>query len=134
MCNFGYEFSIGMLAEEEKEQIKEQVAKHRELESLISRGNYYRLKSPFESNLCVWQLVSEDRSRAYVCAAFQTTVPNPKGEYVRLMGLDENKQYRILPWDVIAGGDSLMHAGIPLIQPGGWDHKVLAFDIQEIER
>lgn len=132
MCNFGYEFNVGMLSEEEKEQIKVQVAKHRELESLISRGDYYRLKSPFESNLCVWQLVSEDRSRAYVCAAFQTTVPNPKGEYVRLMGLDENKQYRIMPWNVTAGGDSLMHAGIPLIQPAGWDHKVLAFDLQEV--
>ena len=133
MCNYGYELDVGMLSEEEKEQIKAQVAKHRELEPLILRGDYYRLKSPFESNLCVWQLVSEDKSRAYVCAAFQTTVPNPKGEYVRLMGLNENKQYRIMPWNVIVGGDSLMHAGLPLIQPAGWDYKVLAFDLQEVE-
>ncbi len=132
MCNFGYEFNIGSLSEEEREQIRKQVIKHRQLEPLIARGDYYRLKSPYESNLCVWQLVSEDQSRSYVCVAFQNAMPNPKGEYVRLKGLCKDKKYRIEPLHVVVSGDSLMNAGLPMRQPGWEDHKVYAFDLQEV--
>lgn len=129
MCNYGYEFDVRELSAEEREKIRNQVKRHRELEPLVQTGDYYRLRSPFAGNLCVWELVSEDQQRAYVCAAYQTTVPNPAGEYVKLQGLNPETKYLIQQWQITVSGASLMYAGLPLMQPAGQDHKVLAFDL-----
>ena len=128
MCSFGYELDIGTLTENEREQIKQQTAHHRELEPLIQDGDFYRLLSPFAGNICAWELVSADRGRAYVMAAFQNTMANPTARYLRLQGLDPNAKYHVRQLDITLSGDTLMHAGLPLVMPFE-DHAVVAFDL-----
>ena len=120
---------MGELSEEEKEMIREQIKRHRELEPLISEGDFYRLKSPFRGNLCAWQLVSGDKTKSYVFVAFRTTGPNPKGEYLRLQGLDPKMKYLVKQLDTTVSGDTLMNAGLPVRMPQK-DYAVLAFDLE----
>ena len=132
MCSFGYELDIGALTQEEREQIKQQVAHHRELEPLICDGEFYRLLSPFAGNVCAWELVSADRSRAYALAAFQTTNAAPPAQYLRFRGLDPDARYRVEQLGITLNGDTLMHAGLPLAMPFG-DYTVAAFDLVKAE-
>lgn len=128
ICSFGYELDIGALTENEREQIKRQTAHHRELEPLIRDGEFYRLLSPFSGNICAWELVSADRSRAYAMAAFQNTMANPTAQYLRLQGLDPGAKYLVKQLGITLSGDTLMNAGLPLVMPFE-DHAVVAFDL-----
>ena len=132
ICNFGYELNIGLLSDEEKEMIKEQTAKHREIEDLIMDGEFYRIHSPFDGNTCAWQLVSKDKKKSYAMFARVNAVPNYKPEYLRFKGLDEEQTYRVELLGITAKGSTLMHAGIP-IQIGSGDYKTMTFDILAVE-
>ena len=132
MCSFGYELDIGKLTDEERNQIKEQIAHHRELEPLIRDGEFYRLLSPFTGNICSWELVSAGRHRAYVMAAFQSTTAAAPAQYLRLQGLDPNARYHIVQLGITLGGDTLMNAGLPLVMPFG-DYTCVAFDFIRVE-
>lgn len=133
MCNYGYELAVGRLTDDEKSKIRTQIERHRKLDALVQNGTFFRLKSPFEGDICAWELASEDKSRAYVCATFQTAIPNAKACYVKLCGLEPSYRYYIRQLDVVASGDSLMHAGIPLVMPEATEYPVLAFDLEKID-
>jgi len=132
ICNFGYELNVGLLSEEEKEMIKEQTAKHKELETLIAEGDFYRIKSPFEGNTCAWQLVSKDKTKAYAVFVRVNAVPNYKPEYLRLKGLDENQSYVVKQLGITVKGSTLMYAGIPILTGSG-DYKSFTFDVEAVE-
>ena len=132
MCNYGYELHVGKLAEEEKEKIKMQIERHRALDELVQKGTYYRLRSPFEAILCAWELVSEDKARAYVCAAFQSAMPNAKTTYLKVRGLNPEATYLVKQLGVKLQGDSLMHAGLPIRMPDAVEYAVLPFDIEKV--
>lgn len=129
MCNYGYELNIGTLSEAEKDMVREQVAKHKKLESLISDGDFYRIKSPFESELCAWELVSADKKKVYMFVGFQNTHPNAKGEYLRLRGLEPKFYYYIKQLDVTVSGETLMNAGVPIKYPLP-EYVTMAFDLE----
>ena len=119
MCNFGYELHIGLLAEEERTMVLEQTAYHKQIESLILQGDFYRLLNPFEGNMCAWQLVSKDKRKSVVTFVNKLAGPNDNPVYLRLQGLSSEKQYCVEPLGVVLSGDTLMHAGIPfLLQQG----------------
>ena len=61
----GYELDLSKLSETEKSQVKSQIANYKRIESLVLRGDLYRLSSPFESNYFVEMLVSKDRANAF---------------------------------------------------------------------
>lgn len=128
MCNYGYELNVGQLSEEEKQMICGQVKKHKTMEQLIREGDFYRLKSPFEENACAWQLVSKDKTKVYVIAAFQKKVPNAGGIYLKLQGLEKDFQYVVKPLDICVSGETLMNAGIP-IQMCRKDYEVRTFEL-----
>lgn len=128
ICSFGYELDIGALTEEERELIKQQTAHHRELEPLIVDGEFYRLLSPFSGDICAWELVSADCSRAYVMAAFPNTCAAHASRYLCLQGLDPKAKYHVKQLDVTLSGDTLMHAGLPLKKPFG-DYMTMTFDL-----
>ena len=128
ICNFGYELNVGSLTEEEKEMIKEQTAKHRELEELVGEGDLYRIHNPFEGNTCAWQLVSKDKMKSYVVFVRVNAEPNYKPEYLRVKGLDADKTYTVKQLGITVKGSTLMNAGIPILI-GTQDYKSLTFDI-----
>ncbi len=117
MCHYGYEMDAGRLSETEREQVREQIETHSRIEPLLETGDFYRLENPFEGTLCAWQLVQKDGSQSYVCAVIQRAEPNPRGKYIRLRGLLPEKYYRVQPLGVTLRGDTLMHAGLPVLLP-----------------
>lgn len=131
LFSFGYELDPNNLATELKELLKAQVAKHREFEEWLSDAEFYRLKDPTTADSGAWQSVSSDKSRSAVLYVTQLTSPKKIGEYLRLKGLDENKKYRVLPLDIIASGDVLMYAGLP-IKEQYHDFESILFEIFEV--
>ena len=132
MCNFGYELHVAELPEEDKEQIKGQVLKHRELEPLIANGNYYRLKSPFESDHAAWMLVSDKKDTAWVMFAFQHVIQFSDYEFLRLEGLDENKRYFVEELNKSFSGAALMNLGLPIPSAAN-DYGTFTFNLKEVK-
>ena len=132
ICNFGYELNVGSLSEEEKAMIKEQTAKHQEIEEMVMEGDLYRLRSPFEGNTCAWQLVSKDKKKSFVMYARVNAVPNYKPEYLRFKGLNPNQRYRVEQLDIEVSGRTLMNAGVPVLV-GADDFKTITFDVLAVD-
>jgi alpha-galactosidase len=116
--NFGYEMDLTTFSEEEKLIAKGQVARYKEIRSLVQQGDLFRLKSPFEGNETSWMFVSEDKSEALVFYFQVLAEPNPPLKKLKLKGLHPDLDYRIGQEEVNYGGDRLMHSGlhIPSLQ------------------
>lgn len=128
VCNFGYELNVAKLSEQEKEQIKEQVALHRRLENMIATGDFYRIDSPFENEFCSWQIVSKDKNSSFVVFATQKVTVNNYGHYVKLKGLDPDKEY-IVNNEMKLHGNTLMNFGLPVIKAMS-DFKTITFELK----
>ena len=111
---FGYEFSLGKLSEEEKDQVKEQIKVYKEYEGLISNGDYYRLSNPFQDAFAAWMLVSKDRRTALLSVVLLETHGNMTVNYVKLKGLLPDASYEEKESKRCYQGMALMQAGIPL--------------------
>jgi len=110
---FGYELDITELTDEEKAKVKEQIEFYKAHRELILTGNFYRITSPFNSNVASWIIVSEDRSEAIAGYYKILNRANESFKRFKLVGLDPNKRY------IINGskqgefyGDELMNIGI----------------------
>ncbi|MBR1676926.1 MAG: alpha-galactosidase [Clostridia bacterium] len=61
--SFGYELDVRKFTEEQKSQVKEQIADYHKYYDLIHYGELYRALSPFDGgDKAAWQFVSEDKS------------------------------------------------------------------------
>ncbi len=63
---FGYELDLTRLTEDEKDQMRRQVAEFKADRALFQFGTFYRLLSPFDGNEAAWMSVSPDRRNAVV--------------------------------------------------------------------
>lgn len=110
--NFGYELDLTKFSEEEKEEVKAQVAFYKEIRGIIQFGEQYRLLSPFEGNETAWIYVNEDKTQAV--AFFYSVLAKPHMPYkkVKLAGLNPSLQYSIAGTNVTLTGDELMFSGI----------------------
>ncbi|GLH65244.1 hypothetical protein PG301_30830 [Parageobacillus sp. G301] len=110
--NFGYELDLTKLSEEEKAIVKQQVAFYKDIRRLVQFGTFYRILSPFEGNETAWMFVSEDKSEAFVAYFRVLAEANAPLSFLRLKGLDPNKDYEIIGSGEMYGGDELMYAGL----------------------
>ena len=127
--SFGYELDPGRLSEEEKERIRGQIRRFREMESLAREGDLYRLTElddprDFEA----WQIVSEDRDESLVNLIVTHPRANARPLHLRLKGLDPEASYRLERLDILEAwlpdgepelprlwsGAALLYAGISL--------------------
>ncbi|MFX3624372.1 MAG: alpha-galactosidase [Ectobacillus sp.] len=112
---FGYELDPLKLTEEERREIKEQVAFYKNYRRLIRDGHFYRLLSPFSGNETAWMVVSPDQSEALVGWYKVLAMPNSqKHQTLRLSGLDESAVYSVSGSDRLYYGDELMEVGLKL--------------------
>ena len=111
---FGYELDLLKLSEEEKAEVRRQIAFMKEKRELIQKGTFYRLKSPFEGNVTAWMIVSEDQKKALV-GYYRVMQPVNIG-FVRLKlkGLKEDTCYKVSGYDYDCYGDELMQVGMIL--------------------
>lgn len=108
---FGYELNPMKLTQEEKEQIRHQIADFKKYYDLIQYGKYFRLTNPFVDEVYnAWEYVREDKGEALVSVVATKLYANEAPVYIRLRGLKENKMYRINGEKYL--GAALMYAGL----------------------
>jgi alpha-galactosidase len=112
--SFGYELDLGLLSEDEKQAVSEQIKRFKKYGSLIHNGSYYRLTNPMEDNLALWEFVSEDKKEVLVHGMICHTEPNMLRYRLVLRGLDESGRYKLDGDDSIYSGKALMSGGILL--------------------
>lgn len=112
---FGYELDLAQLSKEEREMVREQIRFVKQYRKLIHTGTFYRLRSPFESNIAAWMVVSEDKKQAV--AAYFKILNDVNCEFrrIRLQGLEGDFCYRMIEDGTDKGsfyGDELMNIGM----------------------
>ena len=111
---FGYELDLLKLGEEDKAEIRRQIAFMKEKRDLIQKGIFYRLKSPFEGNETAWMIVSEDQKKALV-GYYRVMQPVNVGfKRLKLKGLKEDTCYKVSGYAYDCYGDELMQVGMIL--------------------
>jgi len=110
--NLGYELDLNKLNDEEKEEIKKQVAWYKQYRDVIQKGTFYRIKSPFDGNDISWNFISKDENTV-ICYFHQILVePIYRNLILKLKGLQENALYNLVGTDKVFSGSELMYAGL----------------------
>ena len=119
---FGYELNLMKLSEEEKQEIREQIAEYKSYAPIIQNGLYYRLSDPTTEEICAWEFVHTDekeQSKVLLNVVMQVIHGNMTVNYVKLQGLEEMAVYREEKSGKRYTGAALMYGGMPLpIEPG----------------
>ena len=110
---FGYELDLNRLAEEEKQEIRQQIRKYKKYAALVQKGLYYRLTNPQTDNQGAWEFVSEDRREALVQVVGIRKHANMTVDYIRVKGLRENTLYRETGSGKLYNSTALQEIGIP---------------------
>lgn len=125
--SLGYELDPAALSDAEKERIRGQIARYRELQPLMLNGLYYRL--PDTDMFSAWQLVSDDGRQTVVSLTVRSPEANPRPLHIRLKGLDPAADYTLeradsfgaweaagtsCPAGAVYAGTALMYAGFTL--------------------
>lgn len=115
---FGYELNVSEMSDFEKNQMIDQIKFYKEHRTLIHRGDFYRLVSPFDGdcNTTAWQVVSKDQATAIVAWYQSLAMPNQGAFTLKLKGLDKDTFYEISGFDVPYQGSVLMIFGL-LLKP-----------------
>ena len=130
--SFGYELDLNTLPEEEKEQVKKQVADYKKYYELVHQGDYYRLNAPGDGKEFVaWSFVSADKKQALFNLVITHVRANNKPIFVKLKGLDASAKYRLEDGRVISGS-ALMNAGISIPSVSG-EFRAIQFELKAEE-
>lgn len=110
--NLGYELDLTKLTQDEKEIVKAQVARYKEIKSLVQFGDFYRLLSPFEGNETAWLYANKEKTEVLVSYFTVLAEPAAPLKNLKLEGIDVNKKYQLVGTDKVYGGDELTYVGL----------------------
>lgn len=112
MGAFGYELDFTKLNDEDITVVKEQVTQYKEIGEVLHKGDFYRLKSPMEDKMAVWEVVSEDKQTVVVM--FVNILGEANGPFVniRLEGLEDGAVYKEEKTGEEYTGEFLQNMGI----------------------
>ena len=108
---FGFELDLNKCTEEELKTAEKAIKTYRELGEVFHKGDCYRLKSPFDSDVCAIEFISEDKNTVILTLNSNKATAYAPDEYIKLCGLDENALYALDGSDKRFGGDYLMNIG-----------------------
>ncbi|WP_316607680.1 alpha-galactosidase [uncultured Ruminococcus sp.] len=129
---FGYELDLLKLSDGELAEIKEQVARFKEIEPIVHNGLFYRLSSMQESgHYFAWQFVSPEKDRSLVNIVVTNPLANSTPIHVRLKGLDPDALYSV-DGEFECSGSALMKAGYTFTRLTG-DYPALQVDIKQVK-
>lgn len=127
-CKLGFDIGLKKLSPDDMKYCQEAIKEYNRLKPVIFSPELYRLVSPYESNHCVIQRVSEDHNHSVVFAYDMHPRYHENILPTRLQGLEANSNYRIreictMPGqasrlachDQVYSGDFLMKVGIKLL-------------------
>ncbi len=116
---FGFELDLNKCTEDEVTLAKQSIIEYRQLQEVFHKGDCYRLKSPFDTNVSALQFISEDKQTVVLFIYSKISIPNAPNEFIRLEGLDKDASY-LLDGELY-GGDCLMNRGIHFLN--NYEHK-----------
>lgn len=119
---FGYELDISKISHEEQEKIVQQIQFMKTYREVIQFGTFYRLCSPFETNITAWMVVSKNQEIALVGYYRALQQVNASCQRIRLQGLHPTYKYHISIHETEHYGDELMNVGV-LIFDAPSDHR-----------
>ncbi|HET7725802.1 MAG TPA: alpha-galactosidase [Candidatus Limnocylindrales bacterium] len=128
---FGYELDPTRLTDDERAEVRAQIAWYRERRELLQFGRFLRLRDPFagDGNEAAWMSIAPAGDHAVVGWYRILARPVPQRDRLRLRGLDPDADYAISVWPspdgargsepdpVVLGGDELMAVGLPIEPP-----------------
>lgn len=114
---FGYELDLNKLTVDEQEEVKEQIKFMKLYREVIQFGTFYRLSSPFDSNVTAWMVVSEDKKTAIVGWYRVLNGINLPYSRVQLKGLSSEYFYETVGAQECHFGDELMNIGLIINDP-----------------
>lgn len=131
MCKLGFDIDLKPLkGTPDYEFVQGAVKNWLRLKPVILEGNQYRLVSPYESNHCAVNYVSQDKSHAVAFAYNLHPRYKEPSLNVRLQGLDPSRQYTVEEINLMPGtqstfnfngkqfsGDYLMKVGLNMLSP-----------------
>ncbi|MED1204539.1 alpha-galactosidase [Heyndrickxia acidicola] len=112
--NLGYELDVTKLTEEDRQEIKQQIALYKEIRHLIQFGSFYRILSPFERNSAAWNFISVSQDEAAVFYFRVLAMPAAPIQTLKLKGLHPDYLYQDIKTKKVYGGDELMYTGLTL--------------------
>lgn len=107
----GYELSIADLTEEQPGLVRRHIEEYKNERSLISDGEFYRLRSPFEENVCVWMLTDAERSQAMIYAFTPAYDVAQVPVHLRIPYIDRDRSYVDQESGACFTGSELAQAG-----------------------
>ncbi|HIS56599.1 MAG TPA: alpha-galactosidase [Candidatus Fimimorpha excrementavium] len=110
--NFGYELDLTKFTEEEKEEVKKQVAVYKELREFVPSADLYRLKSPFEGDDASFLFLSQDKKRFFLTYFQIRGAVTYHVRHLKLKGLEEEAYYRCEETGIAYSGAELMYVGL----------------------
>ncbi len=130
---FGYELDLQLLTQEEKEQVRSQIATYKRLQPLVLEGRYHRLTNAMEDScFTAWQFTMPDKSLAAVSVVCKDPGANPMPIHIKLRGLAADKRYRESLNGKVYTGAALCHAGLTLPIMAG-DYPALQILVEEVQ-
>lgn len=128
---FGYELDLTKLTDEECKEIKEQILRYRDVESVIREGKLYRLSGLEEgSRYFCWEYVSEDKNRCLLSIVVTDPLANGPSIHVKLKGLLPDAVYSV-GGEFECPGSILMENGYTFVSLTG-DYPALQIDIRTV--
>lgn len=112
--SFGYELDLKLLSEEEKQEVKRQIADFKTYWDILHNGRYYRLTDAVQDRRkTAWMMVSEDGEEALVNIISLDNRGNDSVKLIRLRGLKAGASYRDAEGRTYSG-TALMSMGLPM--------------------
>jgi alpha-galactosidase len=120
---FGYELDLTKFSDDEKWNVKKQVEFFKQVRRVVQFGDFYRLRSPYETDDGSWMFVNRERTEAFAIFVKVRNEPNPPVSVIKLAGLDPAADYLVVEGfekgarmdagqGEVYGGDYLMNAGL----------------------
>lgn len=115
--NMGYEMDIINADDRVKNKIKKHIKAYKKERSLIHDGKFYRLSSPFESNISSWMYLANDGTEAIVYIFRNIYNVNELFLNIRIPYLGENENFIDTDTHSIYSGAELSYSGITFENP-----------------
>ncbi|WP_316788585.1 alpha-galactosidase [Pedobacter frigoris] len=106
MGKLGFDIDLNHLKEEERIFCTEAVRNYKRLEELITKGEMYRLVSPYEQNRAVLMYVDDAKNKALLFVYNLHLRYGEEFNKVKLQGLDPQKQYKVVETNRYNGAKS----------------------------
>jgi alpha-galactosidase len=109
------------------------VETYKEIRNLIQFGQFYRLLSPFEGNETAWLFTNDDQSEAIVFYFSVLAEPAAPLKFLRVIGINPDKEYQLVGTDQIIGGDELMYVGVNIPVELRGDFQSYTWHLKEVK-